>query len=362
MAFTAMRFYQFRNLQSAEIPVHSEQVFFVGENGQGKTNFLEAVYLLCYGSSFRTRKDDSLIRSGADSMAVHGVFTHQGIERVIQVRIVGGKKEVRVDDQVIKDRRELVEQIPCIVFSHEDIDFVKGPPEMQRYFFNQTGTMLGIQFLDDLRRYTRVLKTRNQVLKDGRYDLLDLYDSQLCEYGEVIQERRRELTEQFNAVFLDVFSRVSGLKPSVEIQYQPSWSSTLSSDQLREHVYLRREADISQRTTTSGPHRDRFVFSLMGEDFLPQASTGQLRLISLILRVAQARLLADMRDSKPILLIDDVLLELDPERRRRFIEVLPEFEQAFYTFLPDEHIIRRIEGDSTVGFRVENGSFQRITS
>ena len=355
MGFQWIRVYQFRNLEQATIPVPMGQVFFIGENGQGKTNFLEAVYFLCYGSSFRTKKDDHLIRSGSSEMAVAGHWVDSNRSLEVQVQIQQGKKRITVDKTVLEDRRELVETIPCVVFSHEDMEFVKGPPEMQRWFFNQTCSMINSEYLDSLRTYSKLVKTRNAVLKDGRTDLLEVYNHQLAVQGIELQKVRKKTLEAFNQIFAEVFPYVSGLDEPVWIEYKPSWNS---DDPLEVLSFLekRRNYDLQLKTTTSGPHRDKFIFRYQGQDFSLIASTGQIRLVSLVLRSAQAQLLAQTRQKEPVFLIDDVLLELDDGKRKRFLETLPKFSQAFYTFLPDEHIKEYIQGDR-ITYSVKQGTF-----
>jgi len=355
MGFQWIRVYQFRNLENATIPVPSGQVFFIGENGQGKTNFLEAVYFLCYGSSFRTKRDDQLILTGNTEMAVAGQWVDKDLSREVQVQISQGKKRITVDKMQLEDRRELVETIPCVVFSHEDMEFVKGPPEMQRWFFNQTCSMMNSDYLDSLRSYSKIVKTRNAVLKDGRTDLLDVYNHQMVIEGLFLQNERKKTLEAFNNVFSQVYPYVSGLDEPVSIEYKPSWNSEDSLEILA-LLEKRRNYDLHLKTTTSGPHRDKFIFRYKGQDFSLLASTGQFRLISLVLRSAQAQMLAQQRNKEPIFLIDDVLLELDDKKRKKFLETLPTFSQAFYTFLPDEHVKEYIQGDR-ITYSVQNGIF-----
>lgn len=356
MPFQYIKFYQFRNLKDARIPVPSEQVFFIGENGQGKSNFLEALYLLCYGSSFRTRKDDQLVRRGMDEASLIAVWDNAAVQTQIRIIIRQGKKEIRINDKLIQDRAELVSIVPCVIFCHEDIDFVKGPPELQRWFFNQTCSMIDANYLQHLRRYTRVLKSRNQVLKDGRRDLLPIYDEQLVEEGLVLRGYRQGAIDLVNQAVARIFHAVSDLKKDFKIQYRPNWAEALDKEQAMEELQRRRDQDLAQRTSTSGPHRDRFNFVYDGADFTHIASTGQFRLISLIMRAAQAEILHSQRGKKPVLLVDDVLLELDDDKRKKFLACLPEFSQAFYTFLPDEHLRQYIQGDKTT-FLVKDGEF-----
>lgn len=376
MAFTSIRLYNFRNLDDTTVSTNAREIFLVGENGQGKTNFLEAVYFVCYASSFRTRRDEIMRRNGTREMAVEGRFEADGGPHAVRIKQIGRTKQIEFDGKAIVDRKEIVNNIPCIVFCHDDISFVTGGPEMQRWFMNQTQSLLEPTFIPELRRYTRILKSRNAALKDHRTDLLDALDHQLVEAGLPVQLRRAELTRRFTQTLHALFARVFGSERELHLTYRPSWNEPdedLEATELheppqaiptdsdsyaatvREQLARGRPRDLDLRTTTRGPHRDRFPFRLDGRLLTEVGSTGQLRLVSLILRVAQAELLSRVTGRHPTLLLDDVLLELDPDRRNRFVEALPEYEQAFFTFLPDEQYAR-FRRDSTRTYRVKEGS------
>ncbi len=363
MGFSQLRLYQFRNIADTTLQLSSRNVCFVGRNGQGKTNLLEAIYLLCYGSSFRTRQDSLLIRNGCKEMALSGTVTADDEDRELELdlRIQNSRKLITVDQEPVQDRKDIIHNVPCIVFCHDDIDFASGPPDRRRWFFNQTMSMGEPLFIDYLRNYSRILKARNQTLKDGRTDLLDVYDTQLADTGMIIQQKREQIVQQFNISFQHLFREISELPYELVIDYRPYWDTDAGTNGALYELRRRREMDTRLGTTTSGPHRDRFVFMGNGSDFTMVASTGQLRLLSLILRVAQARYLANLVGRKPVILLDDVLLELDPQRRRSFMHLLPEYLQAFYTFLPDEQFSQYIFGD-TLTYKVHDGQFELFES
>ena len=358
MAFKKIKVYNYRNLVDGEINVEADQVFLVGENGQGKTNFLESVYLLCYGSSFRTRKDKEIVKIGKNAMSVLGTNVVD-IDNEISVRIEEGKKKIQFNGKRVSDRKQLLEHFPCIVFNHDDIDFISGPPERRRWFFNQTMSLYNPLFIDVLRRYAKILDMRNTSIKEGRLEMLDIYDEQAAAVGIELQKRRAEAISLFNKTFCSLFLLISGLEEEIGISYFPSWKHADSQDAVVSHLRNRRSLDITFKTTTSGPHRDRIAFFVSGRDFARIASTGQRRLMSLVLRVAQAKFYSEMTGKMPLLLLDDVLLELDAKKRRKFISLLPEYNQAFFTFLPDEHYDNYKSGD-TIIYRVENGSFSEV--
>ena len=359
MGFEALRFYNFRNLLDAEVSVKAPDVFLVGENGQGKTNVLEAVHLLALGSSFRERRDAALLRDGGSAAGLWGLYTDAAAgDASFSIRMEPGRhKEIRVDDKLLPDRSLLFSRLLCICFVPQDMEFVAGPPEERRRFFDQTLLLSDPSLLDTLRGYRQVLRARNLSLRGTRNDLLDVYDAQLAGLGIAIQERRARLVVEFDSVFGPLYREITEEEEGVQIHYRPSWGGLRTIEEVTAHLGAQRERDRRTGTTTSGPHRDSCVYVREGKDYVPYASTGQLRLCALSLRVAQARFLTQRTARRPLLLLDDVLLELDPRRKSAFLSRLPPYEQAFFTFLPDENW-QEYRGGTALVLRVEKGALR----
>jgi len=351
----------FRNIRDRQIDTSAKQIILTGENGQGKTNVLEAVYMLCYGTSFRTQNIKELVTHGKESFYLCSVFEDsQGLERKAEVIFSDGKKHIRLDGKDIKDRKELIYCLPCIVFSHDDIEFVRGEPENRRRFFDQTMTMYDPVFFDDLRRYKLILKQRNAAIKDQRTELLDIYDQKLASYGLQIMKSRRAVADSFSAIFPDIYNAVSLEDRGIEISYRPSWNEDIGIDGVLEKLESQRDVDLKMNTTTSGPHRDRFLINDRNGLFTSSASTGQMRLASLVFRSAQAAFYRQKTGQNPIFLIDDVLLELDSQKRARYLSYLGHYNQAFFTFLPEEKYFGSMfdmEESQTLMYTVREGSF-----
>ena len=223
---------------------------------------------------------------------------------------------------------------------------------------DQTLSMNRPVYIDDLRRYRIILKNRNHAIKNEQYQLMEIYDEELAEAGFSYRSRRRDVVTAFNEVFSEDFKNVSGLDSTLELEYRPSWRNLERVSDIQTELASRREQERNLRTTTSGPHRDRILFRYDGRDFLQIASTGQVRLAALILRVAQARFYAQYSGRDPVLLLDDVLLELDPVRRTRFVDRLPAAEQRIFTFLPGEPY-DAYRNDDTLIYSVNNGTVRR---
>jgi DNA replication and repair protein RecF len=360
MPFESVRLSSFRNLADAELRVDAERVFLVGENGQGKTNFLEALYYLSYGSSFRGPVDAEVPRHGAASFALSGSVKALG-EGVppeeIRVSWEGKAKDIRRGGKAVHDRKELVELNPAVVFCHEDYAFAAGEPERRRFFFDQAAGLVSAGYIDLLRDYRRILKQRNAALKESRGELVELLDMQLAGKGLELMEARSRLQAEMDGRFSLRYEAVSLLGTEVHLRYRPSWPLELDIEGVLERLRSKRAEEFALGTSLSGPHRDRWSFSSEGGDFAATASTGQLRLLSLTLRMVQAQYYTAMTGRLPVLLLDDVLLELDRGKRRRFLELLPPSGQAFFTFLPGESWEEYRTG-STLSYEVEDGRFK----
>lgn len=352
----------FRNLQNCDLDTSYKQIILKGENGQGKTNLLEAVYLTCYGASFRTQNLREAVRHGEDFFLLKSTFEDNlKLERKVEISFANGKKKIKLDASEIRDRKDLIYSLPCIAFTHDDISFVRGEPENRRRFFDQTMSMYDSSFFDDLRRYKLILRQRNAAIKDQKYSLLDIYDEKLANYGLPIMKARRSVLNSFSAIFPDIYNAVSLEDRKIGISYRPSWNENLTVDEIITYLGQQREVDIKMSTTTSGPHRDRFIVTDAHGPFVNTASTGQMRLASLVFRSAQATFYRQKTGINPIFLIDDVLLELDAPKRARYLSYLGYYNQAFFTFLPEEKYFGSffdLEDGCSKIYKVSNGKLE----
>ncbi len=364
MPFLYHTLYNFRNLNNATIDLSHREVYFVGENGQGKSNLLESLYYVAYGISFRTHTDSQIIKEGQSNFSLNSVFQRSQDEtKKISVIYDNGKKRIEKDGKKVHDRKEIINTIPCILFCHDDMKFATGEPEYRRFFIDQSLTLYDSLFIDDIRNYKKILKSRNLILKNHEYEMLDVYDDQLAKYGLVIEEKRKKAIFQFNQIFGKLFEEITGIE-NVEIFYEPSWKEKLIEnakilpdyDDIRNLLMEKRDSDKYSETTLSGPHRDRINFIKDRKLFIPTASTGQCRLISLLLRVAQSVYYARFTGFKPVLLMDDVLLELDPDKRAKLTSMLPEYDQLFCTFLPGEPYERYMH-ETTKVYKISGGEW-----
>jgi DNA replication and repair protein RecF len=356
MFFSAITTGGFRNLFDAKIDTGGKDIFLVGANGQGKSNFLEAVYFCSYASSFRGSKDTEMISAGKRECFVKADF-FDVFDKHILTSIRNGKKTISVDGKVLTNRQDILSIASSIIFCHEDLDFISGSFERRRWFFDQNICLYDRMYLDALQKYKKVLKSRNVLLKEigeGKNNtVLDIIDPQLAEYGLQLMEKREKETIFFSEVFNSVYENVAGIC-GIKIKYNGSWKSRDVNSVVLE-LEKHRAKEIAFGVTRTGPQRDNYVFEKGSMEFDKTASTGQRRLLALILRIAQALRYFEMSKNEPLLLFDDVLLELDGEKRKKFLKVLPPYKQAFYTFLPEEPF-NQYRKDDTIVYYIDGGN------
>ncbi len=359
MRFLNIKGSSFRNLNLKEtLNLNEKQIILVGKNGQGKTNLLEALYFLCYGSSFRTTNIKELLTYKEKSLFLKAEFlTDKEEKRNISIKVVNNKREIKLDDKIIYDRKQLIYNIPCIVFSHDDIAFITGTPQSRRKYFNQTMSMYNPVFFDDLRYYNKILKQRNALLKSSDFSLLDVYDYNLAKYGFLIMEERKKAIEEMNPLFTSLYKNVSDID-NVVLEYKSSWDNCESEEEIIDNLKANRERDIKFSVSNVGIHRDRFSVITENGELSAVGSTGQQRLASLALRATQCKYFKLKTKKEPILLVDDVLLELDHEKRNKFLSLFNDYSQAFFTFLPNEKYFNKIDLDSSIVYNIEKGVFK----
>jgi len=356
LGFKELYLYNFRNYDNLKINLEYPEVFFVGKNGQGKTNILESLYYLCYGSSFRTKNDNIILKHNEKQMAAAAKFSkNDNSLNKIRIQFVNGIKKIELNENNIVDRRDIIFNMPCIIFCHGDLEFVTGSPDKKRLFFDQTISLLDSEYVSLLRKYKNILKNRNKLLKTSKdKNLISIYTEQLIEYGLIITKKREELVDDFNGIISSLFQDISDLNGKLSVEYSPSWKS-YDRGEICEYMKNKLDYEVKMKTSCYGPHRDNFKFIFDDKNFNNFASTGQLRLASLILRASQGNFYYTKTGRKPILLLDDVLLELDNEKRTKFMQKLPPYDQAFYTFLPDSSALE--EHKAKIYYVSEGGIF-----
>lgn len=377
---------RFRNLVAVNLVPHPRFNVLSGENGQGKTNIIEAIYLIATLRSFRTNHLDELVRFGESDALLRARFEHRGMSRVLGVELGRNpaKKQALVDGKAAR-AGEYFGGFNVVLFAPEDLRLPKGPPSARRRFLDRAIWNTWPGYLDAVRVYDRVLRSRNTLLRTmgerkkkgspsesgsessanasegvgllSTEDQLSIYDRQLAAAGAVITNRRRQYIHEIAEPLKEAFTRISKNGLTVEIRYEAALEDEADpAARLLEQLARDRRRDLLRGFTHSGPHSDDFILFLDGRNADLHASQGQLRALVLSLKIAEINHLSRTLGDAPVLLLDDVSSELDAQRNAALFSFLREIpSQVFITTTSPEHV--RLEQRETErrDFRIAEG-------
>lgn len=332
----------FRNVGFASLEFSGRQQFFVGANGQGKTNLLEAAGFLTALRSFRTTDQKLLVGHGQHTAAIACLLDHERFnETHVTIKLRHDGKEVWCDQERITKLGEYLGRFPTVVFSSQDIQLVRGSPGQRRRWLDVTLAAMDPEYLRALQTFTRALASRNALLKTGRGTPAELvaFEQLLAPAGAELIVRRQAGLQGLGASLEMMYSKLCDGAEAAALVYQPNFDDP-SADALQARLESGRDRDAQFRTTLVGPHRDDFQLRVKHTAAKDFASEGQQRSLVLALRLAQAAWFQARSGIRPVLLADDVLGELDPDRRRRFWSATDHESQvmATGTHLPDAEL------------------------
>ncbi len=332
MRITSIQLQGFRNYTDAEIRPCDGITVFTGNNAQGKTNILEAVYLSCTGRSHRTVHDKEMIRNGCDFARVKVEARRlDGMHDVEIVLSQLGRRKIKVAGNAVSKSGEMLGHITGVLFAPEDLRMVKDGPAERRRFVDMELSQLRPKYYYALQRYQRALKQRGALLKEAvinpsAVSMIDMFDEQLAESGALIMDMRRDFIEKLSRKAGEVHRFVSGGLEKLSVEYCPSVQSVESCDALQNEIYetLRRarNIDLKRMVTSIGPHRDDVRMNLNGMDARAYGSQGQVRTCALSMKLSELQIMTEESGEAPVLMLDDVMSELDPGRRRMLLSML----------------------------------------
>lgn len=344
---SAVAVQDFRNLRGAQTLTPGVNILY-GDNAQGKTNFLEAIYLCATGRSQRASADREMIRFGQSEAHVQTVVRSGEASDVIDVHLKKeAKKGIALNHVPIRKFGDLFGLLIVVMFSPEDLSLVKSGPAGRRQFMDIELCQMSKVYYYNLQQYYKALKQRNNLLKslcvNAKPDLLDtvsVWDEQLAAYGSKIIAKRCGFIERLNQIAGDIHGGLSNSVEKLEITYKPS----ITAEEFREKLKKSIEKDIYQGFTSVGVHKDDMYFAINGSDVRIYGSQGQQRTASLSAKLSEIEIIKEHKRESPVLLLDDVFSELDRNRQKLLCGKI-EGIQTIITCTGLEDVLRNLPGD-----------------
>lgn len=356
MLITELELQNFRNYKKQEIKFNDNINVFYGDNAQGKTNIIESIFISAFGKSFRTSKEKELINYNENFLNINTKYRNQDREGNIKIQIAD-KKSILVNGVKIKKLSDLLGNINIVLFTPDDINILKNGPAQRRRFLDMMIGQIRPNYVYNLNMYLKVLEQRNNYLKQLRdnninYELLDIWDEKLASYAHKIFLYRFEFINKIKEKINKIHSNITDNKEEIKIEY-----ITDSSDEneLLRMIKDRRNLDIIKGFSTKGSHRDDFNIYINDNLVNVYGSQGQHRTAVLTLKMCELEIIKEEIGESPILLLDDFMSELDPKRRKNFLNNI-EDTQVIITCteeIKDNNLNKNI-------FYVNNGKITKI--
>lgn len=363
---------QFRNLATQTVNLHPHYNLLVGKNGQGKTNFLEAIGFLGTLKSFRAASSSEIIRKGSNLCRVSGTIQGQHMSRSVSIALTRKGRTQYLDGEKMTSPEQYLTAVRVVSFFPEDVSLVSGPPSRRRKNVDRSVFEVWPDYVREYRQYLRVLRQRNALLRRGSFDAgqMESWDRSLAESGGAIVRRRVMLLSKLNP-FMGELGSVLGLENGLHLGYQPSFMKIHElPGALDEGVsritgaLLQKLAEVKDRErevahTTVGPHRDNIFFTGTEGDMARYGSQGQKRSAVLSYKLALARVIREVRGVWPLVLLDDVASELDSTKRKALGGLVKTMEAQFIisTTAEDPQFLDRRDGNI---FSVESGLLEQL--
>jgi len=338
---TRLALTDYRNIASAVLEPSPRANIIHGDNAQGKTNLLEAVWLFAGARSFRGGKDTELVRFDAETASLELFFEAEGREQTARLAFGRDKKKVMINDIPEKSASALAGRFLAVVFSPDQLSMVKQGPDQRRRFLDMSLCQIIPKYQKALDSYERILRQRARLLRDSAHhaqllDMLEDWDHHLVRYGAYISEVRARYVRRLYHTAKSVYDGIASGKEALSLAYQSSAAEQEPEERgawekiLAEALKRNRAEDLRMGFTTVGPHRDDLLISVDGVSARSFASQGQQRSCVLALKLAECELMRQSAGEQPVVLLDDVMSELDEGRRAYLLNHLQD-RQVFIT-------------------------------
>lgn len=345
MIVRSLELKDYRNYEQLNLLFDDGINILYGENAQGKTNILEAIYLGGTTKSHRGSKDREIIRFNKDEAHVRVNIEKNQVSHRIDMHLKNNKaKGVAIDTIPIKRQGELFGMLNLVFFSPEDLNIIKNGPGERRRFLDIELCQLDKIYMHHLTNYNKVLTQRNYLLKQisvnrKLLDTLYIWDAKLIEHGKIIIETRKTFIEKINSLIYPIHKRLTGNKEELMLLYEPN----VKQEEFEEKITKSHERDLFLKMSNVGPHRDDMLFLFDNTDIRKYGSQGQQRTAALSLKLAEIELVKEVIKENPVLLLDDVLSELDSKRKNYLLNSIGDIQTIITCTGMEEFINHRFK-------------------
>lgn len=369
MRLVSLQVQDFRNLGAVDLEPSPRATVLLGENGQGKTNLLEAIYFLATLKPLRASRLEELVRFGADEAQVAADFEGAGGVRRVGVKLQAGGRTAFLDGKPQERLDNYFEGLAAVCFSPDDLLLVKGGPEGRRRFVDRAAFNRWPALLGEARDYVRALRSRNAALRVSSPEVEASFREPLVRAAARLLRRRRDLVRELAPRVADAFGEISGPgAPGAQLAYRPASGMSVEGSEeeiarrLAEILEHRLHRDREKGYTSAGPHMDELVLALAGKGARLFGSQGQQRALVLALKIAEIENLRAALGRPPLLLLDDVSSELDPTKNRYLLAYLATLPAQAFLTSTDRRLLEPTGGQDTAFYAVENGVVSRLVS
>jgi DNA replication and repair protein RecF len=354
----------FRNLVEQSIELAEGLNLLVGENGQGKTNFLEAVYVLATLRSFRSASIRDVIRFEGESAEVSADIDNQGVPSSLRVCLSGSVRRLWMGNRTIHAAREYLGQLKVVAFTPDDLAMIKGGPILRRRFLDRAAFLFDPQHLERVKKFNHALKSRNRLLKEGRVsemDELDSFSQTVAEEGSMVSRTRRTILGLVGRKAEKIIADMLPEAGEVRVSFKPGWEMGERGPMnvLLEQIRSSLDQDMKRRQTCLGPHQDDFGMIMGSGSARRFASQGQQRTAAIAMLLAVVQEVVSSGGEQPVILLDDVSSELDAIRRRLLFERIGDLGGQVLITTTEEGMVQDLKGREAGRFRVEGGRVRR---
>ena len=356
MIIESIELKNYRNYEELHMELNEGTNILYGDNAQGKTNILEAVYVCCTSKSHKNAKDRDIIRFDQDESHIKMQIRKNDVPYRIDMHLKKNKpKGIAINGMPIRRASELFGIANVVCFSPEDLNIIKNGPSERRRFIDMELCQLNKLYVHSLVQYNKVLVQRNKLLKELAFrpdygETLDVWDMQLVNYGKEVMEYRGDFVCRLNEMIHGIHARLSGQKEDLKICYEPDTAAA----QFEEALKRSRTQDMKQKTPLCGPPRDDISFFVNGIDIRKFGSQGQQRTAALSLKLSELELVKQLIHDRPILLLDDVLSELDAGRQNHLLNAINDIQTIITCTGLDDFVNNRFKIDKI--FKVIDGA------